>query len=290
MSVQGNCHKEESRTPLSLKELQDVELGILKSFRDFCDKNNLRYYLCNGTLIGAIRHKGFIPWDDDIDVMMPRPDYDRFLELNKEKKMLDEYRKIDDMNLNSNALSQILRIYDARTEVYFKNLTFNKDFGCWIDVFPLDGMSSSPIKRFFHCKWVRIIRDLNIACDTKLGEKRRTKLLTVLQYITVLILPFVRLVGHERWIALVDKLSRKYDYNKSQYVGVIAGIAAHKEAMLKNNMEPEIYVDFEEDKFMAMANFDEYLKNLYGDYMTPPDDAGKVSRHTIDVYWREDSK
>ena len=275
--------------PLSLKELQDLEFEILKTFRDFCDKNGLRYYLCGGTLIGAIRHKGFIPWDDDIDVMMPRPDYEKFLKLNSDGK-LDRYRRLDNMNLNSKALSSIIRIYDVRTKLTFTNLNFKKIFGCWIDIFPLDGLSDSSKARFLQCRYARVIQDLTIANDTKFGSKRSSKLHTVLQCGILPFLPFIRMVGHEGWIKKMDKLSKKHDYGKSKYVGVLEGRALEKEAMLKSKMEPAVLVDFNGEKFTAMANYDEYLTNLYGDYMTPPDDAGKESRHIIEIYWKEKSK
>jgi len=278
--------KRSKEKPLSLKELQRVEYEILEVLKDFCDKNHLRYYLCNGTLIGAVRHKGFIPWDDDIDVMMPRPDYEKLKRIVRKDGKLDEYRKLDDLRLNRQALSSVMRVYDLRTKLEFKDFILKKDFGCWIDIFPLDGMSSSSVMRFVQCKLVRVIRDLSIANDTKLGVKRRTKLLTILQYGILPVLPFIRMVGHERWIRLIDRLSRRYRFRDSEYVGVIAGIAGHKEAMLKTRMEPAILVDFEGDKFTAMANYDEYLTNLYGDYMTPPDEKKRVSRHVIEVYWR----
>ena len=272
--------------PLSLKELQDIEFAILKAFRDFCDENKLRYYLCGGTLIGAIRHKGFIPWDDDIDVMMPRPDYEKFIKLNK-SGILDEYRHLDNMNLNRNALSSIMRIYDIRTKLTFTNAVSKKVFGCWIDVFPLDGLSNSSKVRFLQFRYARLLKDLTIANGTKFGVKRRSILHTVLQWVILPFLPFIRLVGHERWIEKMDKLSRTYDYRDSKYVGVMEGRALEKEAMIKENMEPAILVDFNGEKFTAMANYDEYLTNLYGDYMTPPNDAGKKSRHIIEVYWKE---
>ena len=275
-----------SNNPLTLNELQELEFEILKVFRDFCDNNNLRYYLCGGTLIGAIRHKGFIPWDDDIDVMMPRPDYDRLISLVKDGK-LDEYRCVDCLDLNTNALSAALRIYDNRTELTFTNLVFEKTFGCWMDVFPLDGASDNPINRFFQFRYARFLQDLTLANDTKIGVKRRSKIVTVLQYAILPVLPLIRFVGHERWIKKMDKLSRKHDFKTSNYVGVLEGRAIEKEAMIKSKMEPAVTVEFNGERFTAMANYDEYLTNLYGDYMTPPNQAGKESRHIIEIYWKE---
>ncbi len=274
-----------SKSPLTLQELQNLEFEILQAFHDFCEKNNLRYYLGGGTLIGAIRHKGFIPWDDDIDLMMPRPDYDKLIELTQKEHKLDEYRSVDYMYFNDNALTSILRIFDNRTELTFTNYRVEKKFGCWIDIFPIDGLSDSFKKRKKQFKKARILQDALILNDTKFGAKRRSKLATVLQYGLLPALPFVYMVGHERWIRKLDKLSKKYDYETATYVGVLEGRAGYKEAMLKENLEPAILVDFWGKKFYAMANYHEYLTNLYGDYMTPPENP--VSRHEIDVYWKE---
>ena len=273
-----------SKRRMTLQELQQLEFEILKVFHAFCQKHGLRYYLCGGTLIGAIRHKGFIPWDDDIDVMMPRPDYMKLVELVRDG-YLDECRQVDCMYLNKNALSSILRIIDNRTELTFKNYRFKKQFGCWIDIFPLDGLSDSALNRKVHFRVAKFAQDLIICNDTKFGGKRRSTLVTILQYGILPFLPFVYLVGHERLVRWMDSLSQKYNYDQASFVGVLEGRALEKEAMLKQNMEPAVQVDFWGEKFYAMKNYDEYLTNLYGDYMTPPKD--QTSRHLIEIYWKE---
>lgn len=271
---------------MSLQELQKCEFDILVDFQSFCDENNLRYYLGGGTLIGAIRHKGFIPWDDDIDIMMPRPDYDRFLALNPTGKLNDRIN-IDSMIFNDSALSAVTRLYDIRTEITFTRSRSNQKFGCWIDIFPIDGLEDSEKRRYIHFKKARIIMDLQILSGTKMGTKRRNKVATVLQYFLIPILPFVHSISQARWNKMMDKLARKCSYETAKYVGVLEGRAGEKEAMLKDRMEPAVYVDFWGRKFTAMANYDEYLTNLYGDYMTPPSVNDRVSRHEIKIYWKE---
>ena len=270
---------------MSLQELQECEFDILVDFQEFCDKYNLRYYLCGGTLIGAIRHKGFIPWDDDIDVMMPRPDLEKFLDLIPDGQ-LNDHIAINSIRYDENASDTCTRLYDERTKLEYRNYRIPRKSGCWIDIWPLDGLDDSPIKRRKQFRKARVYMDLRILNDTKLGSRRRNNLYTILQYILLPILPIVSGVGHKRWVRMMDILARKYDYNSAKYVGVIEGRAGEKEAMLKTDMEPAVYVNFGGRKFTAMANFDEYLTNLYGDYMTPPDDAGKASRHEIEAYWK----
>lgn len=276
-----------SKQPLTLRELQEVELGILSSFHFFCEKHGLRYYMGGGTLIGAIRHKGFIPWDDDIDLLMPRPDYMKLVELVKKDCMLDENHKVDCCYFNPAALSSALRIFDTRTELIFTNLRIPYQLGCWIDVFPLDGLDDSAAKRKRHFKEMRRAMDIYLLAITKFGGKRRSKLATVLQYGAAPALPFVRLFKNHQYTAWLDRISRRYDYDKSKWVGVLEGRAEEREAMLKANLEPAQLTDFEGHKFYIMANYDEYLTNLYGDYMKLPPEAERVSRHEINVYWKD---
>ena len=272
---------------LTLEELHEVELGILLSFHNFCEKHGLRYYMAGGTLIGAIRHKGFIPWDDDIDLMMPRPDYMKLVELVSKDCMMDEHYKVDCCYFNKNALSSALRIFDTRTELKFENFRIPYVLGCWIDVFPLDGLASDQKKIKKHFKKMRLAMDLYLCSITKLGGKRRSKLVTILQYGIAPVLPFLRIFKNHQYTALLDRISREYDYDSAEYVGVLEGRAEEKEAMLKTALEPSVQVDFEGHKFYAMANYHEYLTNLYGDYMQLPPEDQQVSRHEIKVYWKD---
>ncbi|MBQ7239602.1 MAG: LicD family protein, partial [Bacteroidales bacterium] len=121
---------------LTLKELQGVSLDLLVSLHDFCVKNKVNYSIAYGTLIGALRHKGFIPWDDDIDVMMPRPDYERFCKSYKS----DRYRLIYYGN-DKTALAGFARLVDCQKTNYKteRPWTMQKS-GVWIDIFPIDGV------------------------------------------------------------------------------------------------------------------------------------------------------
>lgn len=273
---------------VTTEELQRVELEMLKAFDAFCQKHDLRYSLGGGTMLGAIRHKGFIPWDDDIDVNMPRPDFMKFIELTKSPNVLGENYKVSSFYHDDTIPVQAstARIYDTRTEVNFNNFRVSFPMGCWMDIFAMDGLPTNPIKRTFQFKMVRVLLDI-LYCDvTKFGGKRRSKVVEILQYGLLPLLPVIHLIGYKRIILTIDKITRKYEYESSSYVGVLAGRAVEKEAMLKKNMEPSILVDFENGKFRAYANYDEYLTNLYGDYMTPPPEEKRVSRHEIDVYWK----
>lgn len=272
---------------ISLQELQKIETDILLAFHIFCSKHSLTYYLAGGSLIGAIRHKGFIPWDDDVDTIMPRPDFMKLLAIVKHEKIGDFY-EVDFQYSTSNVPSYVLRIYDSRTELSFGFSKEKHTIGCWIDVFCLDGVESSIIRRKLHFREMRIALDLSILCTTKFGRKRRNKLATIFQYALLPVLPIVRLIGHERIDDWVNRIAIRIPYENSDYVGVIGGRGGYKETMLKSKMNPAILVEFEGNKVYAMANFDEYLTNLYGDYMTLPPENERVSRHEINVYWKDE--
>ncbi len=274
-----------SRTPLTLQELQQVELSIMQAFHEFCEKHGLRYYLGGGTAIGAVRHQGFIPWDDDIDICMPRPDYEKFLSLCSDGKLTDTYA-LNNRRLDPSCPFAITRIYDTRTEVTFSNFRLPYTIGCWIDIFCLDGVSSDPRQQEKQFKKMRTVMDLTITCLTKFGGKRRSKLHTVLQYGLLPALPFIRLVGAKRYLDQNEKLCRMYDYDDSEYVAVIAGRAGMGEIMKKADMDPAILTPFEDKEFYLMKNYHQYLTGLYGDYMKLPPESERVSRHEINVYWK----
>ena len=204
--------------------------------------------------------------------------------------MLGEYHKVDCCYFNKNALSSALRIFDTRTELSFSNFRIPYMLGCWIDVFPIDGLAPSAAKRKHHFKELRLVMDLYLLAITKFGGKRRSKLVTVLQYCLVPALPFVRLLKNHHYTAWLDKISRRYDYDTAEWVGVLEGRAEEREAMKKVDLEPAKLVDFEGRKFYIMANYDEYLTNLYGDYMKLPPEEDRVSRHEINVYWKDGIK
>ncbi len=273
------------RKPLSLKELQQVELDIMQAYHDFCAEHGLRYYLGGGTAIGAVRHQGFIPWDDDIDLCMPRPDYEKFLALCSDGNLTENYR-LNNRQLDPSCPFAITRIYDVRTEVTFSNFRLPYTIGCWIDIFCLDGVSDDPKQQKKQFRQMRTVQDLTITCLTKFGGKRRSKLHTILQYGLLPALPFIRLVGAKRYLNRNEKICRRYDYDQSNYVAVIGGRAGIGEIMPKQAMDPAVLMDFEGHQFYLMANYHQYLTGLYGDYMKLPPESGRVSRHEINVYWK----
>lgn len=245
-----------------LKEIKEIELKILLDFDIFCKKNKLRYYLVGGTLLGAIRHKGFIPWDDDIDVCMPRPDYKKLISFNKQ---------ISGLELKCNALKNTMipfcKLVNTNTKICIQYMENDYNQHIWIDIFPIDGLPENIIETKNIYKECNFYRKLFYICDAKLGEGK-TKFKKYAKYI---LKPLANLYGKKRCIDNIEQIASQYPYETSKYVGAITwGLYGVGERMLKSEFEKAIEVEFEGHKFPAFSCWDSYLKGLYGDYMQLP--------------------
>ena len=264
---------------LSLDEIKKIELKILKEFDYFCKENNLRYYLAGGTLLGAIRHKGFIPWDDDIDVCMPREDY---------KILIKNFSDTKNIKLKSNLLGNFDRpftkLVDVNTIIDSKFDASENNKHLWIDIFPVDGLSENlkEVKKAYEkCSFYRTVL---ILADAKLGEGKTT----FRKYSKYILKPLAKLYGKERCIKKIEEIAASNQYESSKYVGIVTyGLYGVGERMLKSEFEKSVEVEFEGYKFPAFSCWDSYLTGLYRDYMQlPPIEKRKT--HDITVYLKED--
>lgn len=258
---------------ISLDELKSIQLDLLQRTADFCEKNGLRYFLCGGTLIGAIRHKGYIPWDDDIDIAMPRPDYDRFI---KTFNQPGNYYQVVNPDISSDYEYCFAKVHDTRT--VFKELHYPGDaFGVYIDVFPADGVKNAA--------QIRKIQLLRKFLNTKRANYyHRTILKKSINTIgKLLLLPFS---AHQ--IAMwMDNECRKYAIGSLPMAGVIANPFGPGEMVDKSVFDSDIYVDFEGRKFRAPIGYDTWLRSVYGDYMQLPPEEHRVTHHTFEAYWKD---
>ncbi len=265
---------------LNLKEVKLREIEILLEFDKFCKKNKLKYFLAGGTLLGAIRHKGFIPWDDDIDVCMPRKDYEIFI-----KNFL---RYKNDLGTNSylvnNLSAPFAKIIDLNTKVdsKFDKSELNKYL--WIDIFPVDGLPENleEVKKIYAKS--NIYRTVLLLTDAKLGEGS-TKFRKYTKYI---LKPLAKIYGRKRCIEKLEKIAKSNPYETSKYVGAVTwGLYGAGERMLKSEFEKSVEVEFEGYKFPAFSCWDSYLRGLYGNYMELPP-LEKRKTHNMTVYLKED--
>ena len=265
---------------LNVEEVKDILSHILFNFKEFCEANNLKYFLAYGTLIGAVRHQDFIPWDDDIDVVMPRDDYDKFLQLTKDG-IGDIYSVVSTVTDN-NYIYPFAKMYNNKTKLVElevkKNLNTN---GIYIDIFPLDGMPEGKNNIRKHYKKAGIYIKMNcLAFNTK--TRWDSPLKTI---INRTIARVCRAYGCKRIIKRMDKLSRKYDYKTSEKVGLVCWGLGEKEAVSKDTFSSSIQLKFRNDFYNVPVGYHEYLTSIYGDYMEVPPKECRVSNHNYKAYY-----
>lgn len=261
----------------TVKQMQLIVLDILCDVDKFCAKNNICWFLSGGSCLGAVRHQGFIPWDDDGDIMMPRSDYERFIKLFKAdysgKYGVGSFETDDQWH------RQYARIWDLSTTLHSENLD-DEEIGVFIDVFAIDGLPENKIIRSIYYKRLKVLCGLQNASI-------RTKYLDGEKYITIkrLASTFTRPFGARYFTGRIIKLAKKYKYDISKYVGV--STACHygnRETMKRQDMEKETRLMFEGRLFPVPIGYEQYLSNLYGDYMTIPKDAEEKGYSHLD-HW-----
>lgn len=265
-----------------MNELQTIEKNLLKEFIDFCDKYHLTYFLIGGTLLGAIRHSGFIPWDDDIDVAMPRPDYDRFCELAEKEFKGDTFFQSYRSDKNYPYIFSKLRNSNTTfIEKIYKHVNMNQ--GVYIDIFPIDGISKkSKINyRAIHNKIICKSLLFFIAWPKNLWRKPRLKYFIFDVLIDILVLPFF-LFHIGNWSKkLYERNMKKIKYEEAT---VVANIQCG-DYRNRGNVYPkellEEFIDwpFEDLVCKVPKRYDEFLALAYGDYMTLPPLEKQVGHH-----------
>lgn len=266
----------------SIRDLQLVELDILKEFLRICEKYHLRYYALGGTLLGAVRHKGFIPWDDDIDIGMPRPDFIRFEQI--VEKELPEYFHYNSFGRTPGYTYYVPRMTDGRVKVIDTSATVHKEKEAWIDIFPLDGMPGGKYVRKIHCFRLLLARvRLNYSLfSTNIDLKKANRpFYEKLLIWAGSILPVEKIFKTEKELARLDRLMKKYPYDESPYMVNFMGIHKLKEMFHKKYYGSGARYSFEDVELMGPEDFDHVLCQMYGEYWNPPEKAEMNHHNTI---------
>ncbi len=268
---------------LDIKEIQDVSLEILKIVADICERENLRYYLTYGTLIGAIRHKGFIPWDDDIDIAMPRPDYEKLLEYLKNNAEEYKYLELFDISTCPDYPYMIARVSDNRYVIDVQN---EKPYGMgvFIDIYPLDGLGQTEDEALkYGLRGDRLSSLCYQATRTKYAvEITKGFVKKIIKFPAFLL---AKICGKNYFVKKLSKLAAQKKYEDHNYVGCIVWLSGGiKDIFKKEWYDDYVRVPYEKYEFRIPARYDEILTHIYGDYMELPPEEDRIGHHYYDAY------
>lgn len=265
---------------IDIKELKQIQLDILQNVHEFCIANHINYSLASGTLIGAVRHKGYIPWDDDIDICLLRDEYKK-LEKAFPNLLNGKYRFMT-IDRDEKWYMPWGKIIDTRTVMTEETKYKDHNLGVFIDVFPMDDVPDNDI---CFSKWNKIRKFLlycwflkNTKCDKKW---------TIMRNIRVCIVHIVTFPFSMRKLAkYIDTYIQKTNGKSYTRVYESCDSLRAKHNQSKEDFSKYIDVEFEGATFKAMTGYDDYLMNIYGEYMKLPPIEKRVTHHSFNASWK----
>lgn len=255
------------------EEARHIQCEMLSDVAEFCEKSNLTYFLAYGTLIGAVRHNGFIPWDDDIDIAMPRPDYDKFIQSYNRR---ESYNRVVDLSIDNSYGVSFAKVFDNRT--WLNEFKYKEErFGVYIDIFPIDGVGgrwqmfkAKTLDKLLHAK--------------KANFKNRS----LLKNFTNCIVKFVLLpFSVYDILKCCDRNARRYSFGSTPQAGNMLETYGACEIVETSVFSGTIFHKFEDKEYRIPIGYDKWLSSIYGDYMQLPPKDQQVAHHVFEVYWKD---
>lgn len=260
---------------ISFEEHKKIQLALLREIDSFCRKNKINYFLAFGTLIGAVRHKGFIPWDDDIDIAMPRPDYNKFIHQFNDKV---QNLKVLAPEIDLDYYAPYANVYDMRTILEEKGTShLGLELGVKIDVFPIDGV---PTNKYLYglvsyiMRLYNYILNIKRRCDNKSFSFKIKKIIC-------------SLFGYRFLQKRIIKLAARFPYDESYYVDHFVFSAYLGKRFKKEALNSFVTIEFENEEYLCPIGYDEYLRKIYGNYMKLPPAEKQIPHHNFTAFWKE---
>lgn len=260
---------------ISLSEMQNLEFEIMKAIHEFCCENAIRYSLAYGTLLGAVRHHGFIPWDDDMDIIMPRPDYDKFI-----TSFTSSRYKVVSLS-DEGYLYPYAKVYDCTTFLHEELRFTYQNMGVFVDIFPVDGLPASEyMQKRLYSRQVLLYK---LHMSMKYHYSNEWTLVKNMQLLLGRIIG--TLIPIKRILTILEKQSMQYSFDASETVAVLVG----EDVLIpikKQEFDQLKLIQFGNTQFYSIPEFDELLHGLYGNYLELPPKEKQKSEHRYDVGWK----
>lgn len=269
--------KKECADELSLQEIQQGSFEVLLKLKEIFDKHNWKFYLTYGTLIGAVRHKGFIPWDDDIDVWVPRKDYNEFIEYYLNNIDEFEFYQLHHAKTNKKYPYGIARFSDSRYKIDYQCI---KDYGLglFVDLYPLDEIDISDVK--YKNKQLKDLK--RIRKYKSISEKKWKQIIKI---ILKNILLFFKMKTFNSYILASDKFAQKFNGTNQKYLSINAWFEIENAPLLKEDISgEEKFLEFNGVMMPVPTNYDKLLRQEYGDYMKLPPEEERIGHHFYKAY------
>ena len=260
-----------------IREIQQMELGIMEYIHEVCQKIGVKYFLAYGSLIGAVRHKGFIPWDDDMDICMLREDYEKlqdYLIANP-----DERYEVMSYKNNLNYVYPFMKVQDNHTYLLEEDVRIDSNMGIYVDIFPVDGYENDAN---FKNKMTKLIKKRQLSCYTFKGiTNTKSVLNSLIRYISVIIFYFT---NTNKYVAQIEELAKSRKVSDYEEVDYLIYKDMNKPVWRREWLEQVTTGTFEGKEFMIPKNYHEILTSDYGDYMQLPPVEQRVSHHDFKLW------
>lgn len=283
---------------ITLKEMQQLEFEMLLVFKNLCEDHDLKFFLAGGTLLGSIRHQGFIPWDDDIDILMPREDYEKLKKL-AHSQSIKKYSKDYGIRIpgDKHYAFPYIKLINEKTVVFESMYSSKFAIGVWIDIFPLDRYYNSDNVIKSYLRKLTVMRYLRYSVAASLTRyvkeilvkpSLKSKVYSAAKLCCVVLLRIPLMpIGCERICVYMDRMAQKMNAHEKRplYVGNGAWPSKFKDHFETAHFESSLEQRFETAFMPIPKGHHEYLTRMYGDYMELPDAANRGS-HSAEAYWK----